>query len=55
MSEYFVTFFTKVTAKSESDLNRKAEKISEQLSKCLRKTVQAHGYVEVEKQDKIKK
>ena len=54
MSEYLVFFFTKISAKSEKDVNRKAEIIGEQLSKCLKKTVTPHGYVEVEKKDVIK-
>lgn len=54
MSEYLVFFFTKISAKSEKDINRKAETVGEQLSKCLKKKVNPHGYVEVEKKDVIK-
>ena len=52
MTEYFVTFFTKLSAKSDKDLERKAEQTAEAMSKCLHKRVQAHGYVEIEKKDK---
>ena len=51
MTEYFVLFYTKLSAKSKKDLERKAEKTAETLSKCLRKTVEEYGYVEVEKKD----
>lgn len=54
MSEYMVFFYTKLSAKSEKDVNRKAEQVGEALSKCLKKRVIAHGYVEVEKGDKVK-
>ena len=54
MTEYFVTFYTKVSAKSEKDLERKAEVIGEAMSKCLKKRVNAHGYVEIEKKDTVK-
>ena len=54
MSEYMVFFYTKVSAKSEKDVNRKAEQVGEALSKALRKRVVPHGYVEVEKGDKVK-
>ena len=52
MTEYFVTFYTKLSAKSEADLRRKAEKVAEQMSKCIKKKVNEHGYLEVEKTDK---
>lgn len=51
MTEYFVTFYTKLSAKSDKDLNRKAEKVAETLSKCLKKKVETHGYVEITKKD----
>lgn len=51
MTEYFVTFFTKVSAKSEKQLEKQAEIIAERLSKCLKKRVNSHGYVEIEKKD----
>ena len=54
MTEYAVFFMTKLSAKSEQDLERKAEKVEDALSKALRKKVQAHGYAEIEKQDKLK-
>ena len=53
MTEYFVMFYTKLAAKSEKDLNRKAEDVAAALSKCLKKKVEAHGFVEVEKKDKV--
>ncbi len=52
MTEYFVTFFTKLSAKNEKDLERKAEQTAEAMSKCLHKTVQSHGYVEILKKDR---
>ena len=51
MTEYFVTFYTKVSAKNEKQLEKQAEIIAERLSKCLKKTVETHGYVEIEKKD----
>ena len=48
-----VMFYTKISAKSKDDLERKAEKVSETLSKSLRKKVYPHGYYEVEKSDRI--
>lgn len=54
MTEYFVTFYTKLSAKSEKDLKRKAEDVAEQMSKSLKKKVNAHGYLEVEKTDRPK-
>ena len=53
MTEYMVMFYTKISAKSKDDLERKAEKVSETLSKSLRKKVYPHGYYEVEKSDRI--
>ena len=52
MTEYFVTFYTKLSAKSEADLRRKAEASAEAMSKCLKKKVYEHGYLEVEKTDR---
>ena len=54
MTEYFVTFYTKLSAKSEADLQRKAGNVAEKMSKCLKKKVNEHGYVEIEKVDKPK-
>ena len=51
MTEYFVTFFTKVSAKNDKQLEKQAEIIAEKLSKCLKKRVESHGYVEIEKKD----
>ena len=53
MTDYSVLFVTKITAKSKSDMERKAEKTAEAMSKCLRKRVEAYGYGEVEKKDKL--
>lgn len=51
MTEYFVTFYTKVSAKNDKQLEKQAEIIAERLSKCLKKRVNSHGYVEIEKKD----
>ena len=53
MTEYVVLFATKVSAKSKSDMERKAVAIEEKLSKCLKKKVYAHSYGIVEKKDEI--
>lgn len=55
MTEYNVLFVTKISAKSKSDLERKAEKYEEILSKALRKSVYAYGYGTLEKKDTIVK
>ncbi len=52
MTEYFVTFYMKLSAKNEKDLARKAEQVAETFSKSLKKKVEAHGYVEIEKKDR---
>ena len=49
MTEYFVTFFTKLSAKSEKDLSRKAEKVAQTMTMCIGKKVEPHGYIEGEK------
>ena len=54
MTEYLVTFYTKLSAKSEKDLERKAETIAEAITKTLKKRFEPHGYAEIEKKDKIK-
>ena len=54
MTEYLVFFKTKLSAKSKKDLERKAEQVELALSKCLKKSVHAHGYVELVKQDTLK-
>lgn len=54
MVEYSVLFATKISAKSKADMERKAEQTAEAMSKCLRKTVLAQGYAEIEKVDRIK-
>lgn len=51
MTEYMVMFYTKVSAKSDEQLQKKAEQISESMSKCLKKKVEAHGFVEIVKKD----
>ena len=53
MTEYVVLFATKVSAKSKSDLERKAETIGETLSKSLRKKVYPHSYGVLEKKDVV--
>lgn len=53
MTEYIIMFYTKISAKSKDDLERKAEKVEETLSKCLRKKVSSYGYAKVEKKDNI--
>ena len=54
MTECLVFFKTKLSAKSKKDLERKAEQVELALSKCLKKRVYAHGYVELVKQDTLK-
>lgn len=54
MTEYSVLFVTKISAKNKKDLERKAEKHEEILTKALRKPVHAYGYGEIEKKDRIK-
>lgn len=51
MTNYLVVFHTKISATSEEDLRTKAEKTEEALSKCLKKKVEKHGYIELKKQD----
>ena len=51
MTEYGVLFLTKISAKSKSDLDRKAESVAEAMSKCLKKSVYAHSYGIIEKKD----
>lgn len=53
MVEYSVMFITKISAKSKSDLDRKAETTAEAMSKCLKKSVFAYGYGEIEKRDDV--
>ena len=52
MTEYFVTFYIKLSAKSQKDLKRKAEEVANKMTKCLKKKVEPHGFVEVEKKDR---
>lgn len=53
MVEYSVLFAVKMTAKNPKDLERKAEKVEEQLSKCLKKRVWAYQYGELVKKDVV--
>ena len=53
MTEYSVLFVTKINAKSKADLERRAEKYEEILSKALRKPIHAYGYGKIEKKDTI--
>ncbi|MBQ2654062.1 MAG: hypothetical protein IJF83_10940 [Methanobrevibacter sp.] len=53
MTEYSVLFVTKISAKSKSDLDRKAESTAEAMSKCLKKKVYPYGYGLIEKKDQI--
>jgi hypothetical protein len=55
MTEYSVLFATKISAKSKSDLERKAEKVGLELSKCLKKGVYPHSYGEIVKKDRIER
>ena len=54
MAEYLVFFATKLTAKSDKQLEKRAEIVQDSLTKHLKKQVYAHGYVEIEKQDRLK-
>lgn len=47
MTEYSVLFAMKLSAKNVKDLERKAEKTAEDLSKHLKKTVLPHSYGEI--------
>ena len=53
MTEYSVLFVTKISAKSKSDLERKAEATAETMSKSLRKKVFPHSYGQIEKKDTV--
>ena len=53
MVEYSVLFAVKMSAKNVKDLQRKAEKTGEQLSKCLKKKVYPYQYGELKKEDKV--
>ena len=54
MTEYFVTFYMKLSAKNEEELRKKAETTAETISKKIKKKINPHGYIEVEKTDKPK-
>ena len=54
MTEYFVTFYTKLSAKSEKDLERKAEQVEQAISMSIGKRVYCHGYAEIEKKEQLK-
>ena len=51
MVEYSVLFEMKMSAKNVKDLERKAEKVGEDLSKHLRKRVNPYQYGELVKKD----
>lgn len=51
MTEYSVLFAIKMSAKSVKDLERKAEKLGEDLSLHLHKTVLPYQYGELVKKD----
>ena len=53
MTEYNVLFVTKISAKSKSDMEKKAEVVGETMSKCLKKKVYPHSYGVIEKKDEI--
>lgn len=53
MTEYSVLFAVKMSAKNVKQLQKKAEKTSEKLSKCLHKNVVAYQYAELAKKDVI--
>ena len=53
MTEYSVLFVTKISAKSKSDLDRKAEQTADAMSKCLKKSVYAHSWGVIEKKDSV--
>lgn len=53
MVEYSVLFAVKMTAKNPKDLERKAEKVGEDLSKHLRKIVLPYSYGEIVKKDTV--
>ena len=54
MTEYFVTFYMKLSAKNKEELRTKAETTSETISKKIKKKITPHGYIEVEKTNKPK-
>ena len=53
MTEYSVLFVTKISAKSKSDLERKADSTAEAMSKCLKKSVYPHSFGVIKKEDKV--
>ena len=53
MVEYSVLFAVKVSAKNVKQLEKKAEKISEKLTKCINKPVFAYQYGELVKKDQL--
>lgn len=54
MTQYMVFYMTKLSAKSDKDLERKAEKLEETLSKHLKKKVWCHGYGEITNKEVLK-
>ena len=55
MTEYSVLFVTTISAKSKSDLERKAENTAEAMSKTLKKSVYPHSYGEIVKKDQVER
>ena len=54
MVQYMVFYMTKITAKSDKDLERKAEAVEKDLSKHLKKKVWCHGYGEIKNKEVLK-
>lgn len=54
MTQYMVFYMTKLSAKSDKDLERKAEALEEDLSKHLKKKVWCHGYGEIQNKQTLK-
>ena len=53
MTEYSVLFAVKLSAKSVKQLEKKAEQVGLELSKCLKKPVYPYSYGELKKEDKV--
>lgn len=54
MTQYMVFYMTKITTKSDKDLERKAEALEANLSKHLKKKVWCHGYGEIKNKETLK-
>lgn len=46
MTEYGVFFYTKISAKSQKDLERRVERLEQSMSMSIGRRVYAHGYVD---------